>query len=122
MSFYLFRRYLFSSRSGSLIRVVSRACMLGMAISIAALLLIVSIMGGFGKAIKERMLKDQAHIIIELKKKPFPLKKRKKQSLLIDKNKGLSSLSFLTPDLKKEVKEVLIFEEEEILLKTKSGL
>ena len=95
--------------------------MAGMAVSIAALILIVSIMGGFGEAIKKRMLKKEAHLSLELKKKPFPLKKNSSSGLFIEKNKDLSFLNFLTPDLKNQVREAFVFEEEEIILKTSEG-
>ncbi|MCZ0933332.1 MAG: hypothetical protein OXJ52_09305, partial [Oligoflexia bacterium] len=74
MSFYFFRRYFLSSRSGSLIKLISWLCLSGIAVSITALILIVSIMGGFGSAIKSRLLSKQAHLIIEFNKTPFPLK------------------------------------------------
>ena len=77
MSFYLFRRYFLSSRSGSLIRVVSWICLGGMTVSVAALILIVSIMGGFGKAIKSRLLSKEAHLVIQFKDSPFVKKYEK---------------------------------------------
>ena len=71
MSFYLFRRYFFSSRSGSLIKLVSWVCLAGMTVSVAALILIVSIMGGFGKAIQSRLLDKETHLVIYFKDNPF---------------------------------------------------
>lgn len=71
MSFYLFRRYFFSSRSGALIKTISWICLAGMAVSVAALILVVSIMGGFGQAIKSRLLSKEAHLVIQFENSPF---------------------------------------------------
>ncbi len=127
MSFYLFRRYFLSSRSGSLIRVVSWICLGGMIVSVAALILIVSIMGGFGKAIKSRLLSNEAHLVIYFKDNPF-LKgdeknqtQTKKRSVFFDKEEHPSVFSSLTQKQKEGIKEALIFENQELILQSSSG-
>ena len=123
MSFYLFRRYFLSSRSGSLIRIVSWICLGGIAVSVAALILIVSIMGGFGKAIKSRLLSKEAHLVIHFKDNPF-LKKYKndsseinKKSVFLNRKEHPIIFSALTQKQKDGVKEVSIFENQELILK-----
>ena len=140
MSFYLFRRYFLSSRSGSLIRIVSWICLAGMSISVAALIIIISVMGGFGKAIKSRLLAKEAHLVIHFEKNPFltkknPLLKQKlitknptaqshKKSLFFDtndKDKLPLIFSSLTQKQKDGIKEVLIFETQDLILKSPNG-
>ena len=128
MSFFLFRHYFLSSRSGSLIRVVSWICLGGMTVSVAALILIVSIMGGFGKAIKTRLLSKEAHLIIHFKDSPF-LKKykessskiKKKKSLFFDQEEPLIIFSSLTQEQKKGIKSAFVFEKQDLILKSQKG-
>lgn len=127
MSFYLFRRYFLSSRSGSLIRVVSWICLGGMTVSVAALILIVSIMGGFGKAIKSRLLSKEAHLVIQFKDNPFLKKyekefsKIKKKSVFFDKEEHPILFSSLTKKQKEGIKETIVFETQDLILKTTEG-
>lgn len=124
MSFYLFRRYFLSMRSGSLIKFISWLCLAGIAVSISALLLITSIMGGFGKSIKSRLLDKQAHLIIDFEGNPF--KKTIKPSLkqndtfFDSSNKDLFFVS-LKPEQLKQIKNSVVFETQELILKTDQG-
>ena len=123
MSFYLFRRYFLSSRSNSLIRKVSWICLGGMTVSVAALILIVSIMGGFGEAIKSRLLSKEAHLVIHFKDNPFLKKYKesssniKKKSLFFNKEEHPIIFSSLTQKQKEGIKEVVIFENQDLILK-----
>lgn len=116
MSFYLFVRYFFSKRSGSLIKFVSRLCLIGIAVSVSALILIVSVMEGFGRAIKSRLLDKQAHLTLFLDKNPF-LEQAKpfagKELFIRDKNK---ELAFLKPEQKKAIQSSKLFETQELIL------
>lgn len=128
MSFYLFRRYFLSSRSGSLIKVVSWVCTAGMAVSLSALILIVSIMGGFGKAIKSRLLSKSAHLILQFEDNPF-LKKNlvhkkthnKKKSLLFDREENPIIFSTLNQEQQEGIKDAFIFESQELILQSSRG-
>ena len=115
MSFYLFVRYFFSQRAGSLIKFVSRLSLAGIAISVAALILIVSVMEGFGKAIKSRTLDNQAHLTLSFKENPFlkPNKTPTKELFINDTNK---ELHFLSPEQKKVLKSSQVFEKQELIL------
>ncbi|MGI9548827.1 MAG: ABC transporter permease [Bdellovibrionales bacterium] len=104
-SFYLFRRYFLSSRSTSLIKVVAWICLLGLAISVAALILITSIMGGFGQAINSRLISNEPHIVMDLKEDPF--KNKFSQKLMLKKQDG--------------IQDIIFFETQDLILKTPSG-
>lgn len=131
MSFYLFRRYFFSSRSGSLIRIVSWVCLAGMTVSVAALIIIVSVMGGFGKAIKSRLLSKEAHLLIHFENTPFiktklPDSKKQsppntKQSLFFDREEPPIIFSQLTKKQSEGIKNALVFETQNLILKSSEG-
>ena len=72
LSFLLFRRYFLSSKGSALIRVVSWICLAGIVISVSSLILIISVMGGFGQAIKKRLLAKEAHLLLHFEENPFP--------------------------------------------------
>ena len=125
MSFYLFRRYFLSARSGSLIKLVSWICMAGMTVSVAALILITSVMGGFGKAIKTRLLSKSAHLVLDFQENPFlntkETSKRKTNSLFASKEEPAFLFSSLTKEQKEGIKEVFLFEKQDLILKTPQG-
>ena len=124
MSFYFFRRYFFSSRSDSLIKLISWLCLAGITVSITALFLIVSIMGGFGEAIKSRLLSKQAHLTIEFDKNPFPLKNTKpikNKSLFFNKIESETFFLNLTKKQREGIKSALVFEIQELILKSEQG-
>ncbi len=106
LSFYLFRRYFLSSRSTSLIRVVAWICLFGLAVSVAALILITSIMGGFGKAITSRLISNEPHLIIDLKENPF-FNNKQELSFIKQKHKG--------------IQETIFFETQDLIVKTPLG-
>lgn len=135
MSFYLFRRYFFSSRSGSLIRLVSWVCLTGMVVSVTTLILIVSIMGGFSEAIKSRLLSKEAHLVIHFKDNPFLNKQASskldqtpkmnsatKKSLLFDKEEPPIVFSNLTKEQKEGIQSALVFETQDLILKNTTKL
>lgn len=69
MSFEFFKRYVFSPRAGSLIRTFALISMIGVAVGLFALVLISSVMNGFGKSLRERSLAIEPHIVVHLKSK-----------------------------------------------------
>ncbi len=104
-SFYLFRRYFLSSRSTSLVKVVAWICLFGLAVSVAALILITSIMGGFGKAITSRLISNEPHLIIDLKENPFLTQ---------------HELNFIKQK-QQEVQDIHFFETQDLIIKTPLG-
>ena len=105
--FHLFRHYFLSFKSASLIRIVGWFCLGGLAVSVAALVLVLSIMDGFGQSIKERLLSNEAHLIVRSKKKGPPV---------FQESKALYAL--LPEPLKKNIESSIAFETQDILLKT----
>ena len=122
MSFYLFRHYFFSSRTGSLVRVVFWICLAGLAVSLASLILILSIMGGLGEATKARLLSKTAHLILHFEENPF-LKKDlpsavQKKSLFLDKEDLSGLFPHLTQEQKKGIQSISIYESQNLILKS----
>lgn len=112
LSFRLFRHYFLSFKSDSLIRIVSWVCLLGLSVSVAALVLVLSIMDGFGQSIKSRLLRREAHLILRSKESG------KREVLLQNKESVYSSLPF---HLQGEIESLTFFETQDILLKTREG-
>ena len=112
LSFHLFRHYFLSFKSDSLIRIVAWVCLAGLSVSVAALVLVLSIMDGFGQSIKFRLLKKEAHLILHSKgadkKKDFSQNKE-------------SIYSLLPSHLKEGIENLTFFETQDILLKTHKG-
>lgn len=65
----LFRKFLFSRRSGSLIRTISRLCIFGIGVGVFALIIVNSIMNGFHGAIRERLLKVEPHLVVKFERR-----------------------------------------------------
>ncbi|MDP8259416.1 MAG: ABC transporter permease [Candidatus Gygaella obscura] len=65
---YLFKiswRYLFSKRKGAFINLITVISILGIAIGVAALIIVISVMNGFDKDLKDKIVGSNAHIIVE---------------------------------------------------------
>lgn len=60
----IFYRYCFSSRAGSIIRSMARISWVGTLIGVAALILISSIMNGFNRSIRTKLLAIEPHLVI----------------------------------------------------------
>jgi lipoprotein-releasing system permease protein len=63
LTWELFRHYLLSKRAGSVIRIVSRLCMVGVAVGVMALVIVLSVMNGFNGSIQRRLLAVEPHLI-----------------------------------------------------------
>lgn len=64
LSWTLFRHYLLSRRSGSLIRLIAWLCMAGVGIGVASLIIVLSVMNGFNLKIRQNMLNVEPHLVI----------------------------------------------------------
>ncbi len=64
LSWMLFRHYLLSRRSGSLIRLIAWLCMAGVGIGVASLIIVLSVMNGFNIKIRQNMLNVEPHLVI----------------------------------------------------------
>ncbi len=101
MSFKFFIRYLFSKQTGVLIRSISWLCLLGVATGVMAMIVVLSVMTGFGDNLKSRLLSIEPHILFYEDKKIDELMKKFEQE--------------------KEA-ESFYFEQQDLLLKTSEGI
>ncbi|PCI28395.1 hypothetical protein COB52_03695 [Candidatus Kaiserbacteria bacterium] len=67
MTWWLFKRFLFSKRSGALIRVISWLCVAGIGLGVFSLILVMSVMNGFNRSIQDRLLALEPHLVITYK-------------------------------------------------------
>ena len=102
MFFSFLVKYFFSKRAGALVRLVSLICVMGLAISLAGLTLVMSIMSGFGKSIERRLLKDRPHLVV------------------LSENKITEIKKILKP--KSEILSIRPFEKQDLIIKTEEGL
>ena len=79
-------------------------------------------MGGFGEAIKSRLLSKQAHLTIELNQSPFQKNVNPDQKkLFLDQTNPSSFFLNLAPEQQKGIKKIIIFETQELILKSEEG-
>ena len=118
MLFSFFFKYLFSSRSGALIRTISFICVLGIGASSASLVVVMSVMTGFGASIRERLLQGEPHLVV------YPA--QKKSSALLSDNELLDEkirkIFSKNEELNQNVEFVRSFETQDLIIKTKEGL
>ncbi len=108
LSFELFKNFLFSRRSGAIVRIVAALCVLGVTLGVAALIIVVSVMNGFQGSLRDRLLSIEPHLIVSVK--GFT-----RQDDYIDHpiHKYLKSL----PDTK-----VFLTESQDVILRTVDGI
>ena len=111
--FTVFRRFLFSKRSNAVIRRVSFICLLGLVVSIGALVVVFNVMGGLGQSIKDSFLKAEPHIIISFNN-PFSTSFVEEQEFKI-KNLLQSN------NLSERVLKFYFFETVDLVLRTDKG-
>ncbi len=64
LSLSFFINYLFSKRSGALIRIISWICLVGVTVGMASLIVVMSVMNGFNKSIRHKLLLAKPHLVI----------------------------------------------------------
>ena len=64
LSFEFFHRFLLSKRAGSLVKTISRISILGIWLGVAALIVVVSVMNGFNRSIRSRLLEVEPHLVV----------------------------------------------------------
>ena len=100
-----FFKYLLSSRAGSVIRLVCIICICSLAVSLAGLLIVISVMSGFGLSIRDRLLQKEPHLVVWA-----PSQKINHLKNLLQNNQ-----------LEQDVEVMRIFETQDVILKTSSG-
>jgi lipoprotein-releasing system permease protein len=66
MVFEFFRKYLFSQRAGAVIRKISWLTVIGLGLSVTALIVVLSVMTALNQNIEERTLAVEPHMTIEI--------------------------------------------------------
>lgn len=60
------RAYIFTRRSGALVRIIGWISLVGVALSVVALVVVISVMQGFGAGIRDRLLSVEPHIVVDM--------------------------------------------------------
>ncbi|NQZ01283.1 MAG: ABC transporter permease [Bdellovibrionales bacterium] len=60
----LFKKYLFSQRSGALIKVISWISIISVTLGISSLIVVTSVMNGFNHTIRKRMFGIEPHLVV----------------------------------------------------------
>ncbi len=109
LSWQIYRNFLFSSRSGALIRTIGRLCVIGIGVGVFSLIVVNSVMNGFHQSIKDRLLKIEPHIVVYFDKDTTETNKRE-----------LMQLIHREPDSKKNLR-VYEYEEQDVMIRTADG-
>lgn len=64
LEFFVAGRYLRARRSSHFAGFISRAAMVGIAVGVAALIIVISVMNGFGNDLRERLVSLSAHVTV----------------------------------------------------------
>ena len=64
LTFDFFRFYIFSSRSGSIVRRIARIAVTALCVSVASLVIVMSVMNALNKNVEERTLAIDPHLVI----------------------------------------------------------
>ncbi len=104
----IFRHYLLSRRAGALVRTVAWLCISGVALGVAALVVVTSVMNGFNEQIRKRLLAIEPHLVVKI-----PGAKNTDEILAHPLYQELRS----RPGVRAE-----IFENQEVIVRTVDGL
>ena len=66
LSFDFFKHYFIQKNSHSIIRLLSRLSFVGMTVGVAALIIVMSVMAGLNRNIRQRLLRFEPHLVITL--------------------------------------------------------
>lgn len=108
LSWLIFRNYLLSKRSGALVRIVAWHCILGIAMGVAALIIVLSVMNGFNLKIRSSMLSVEPHLVLAQREEAKDDQATRLQKLV----ESLSSDG---------VKEVHAFETQDLIVRSADG-
>ena len=67
LGFEFFHRFLISKRAGSLVKTISRISILGIGLGVASLVLVMSVMNGFNRSIRSRLLAVEPHLSLHFR-------------------------------------------------------
>ena len=86
--FWIAWRYLWGRKSERFVSLISIISILGVAIGVAALIVVLAVMSGFDKDLKEKIIGNYSHIVIE---KDSPIEDWPKLKAQVDKIKHISA-------------------------------
>ena len=107
LSFEFFFRFLLSRRAGSLVKTIARISVLGIWLGVAALIIVISVMNGFNKSIRSRLLEVEPHLVVSFDN----ISSAKK----IKKHKTFQKLKEI------EGAEVSIYSNQDVIVRTSDG-
>lgn len=64
LSYEFFNRFLISKRAGSLVKTISRISLIGIWLGVCSLVLVMSVMNGFNRSIRDRLLEVEPHLVV----------------------------------------------------------
>lgn len=100
-----FFKYILSPRTTSLIRPVSIVCIFGLVVSVASLIVVISVMTGFGYSLTDRLLSQEPHLVV--------------YSSSEDLSESIQKI-FIQSNLK-DVQSIRSFETQDVILKDSEG-
>jgi lipoprotein-releasing system permease protein len=109
LSWLIFKNYLLSRRSGALVRIIAWHCIIGIAMGVAALIIVLAVMNGFNVTIRSRMLSVEPHLVLKQKERPTADQAEKLKTVI----ESLESDS---------VSEIDRFESQDLILRSVEGL
>lgn len=65
LSFEFFHRFLISKRAGSLVKTIARISIIGIWLGVTSLIVVVSVMNGFNRSIRTRLIEVEPHLVID---------------------------------------------------------
>ena len=68
LSFDFFKHYFIQKNSHSIIRLLSRLSFVGMTVGVASLIIVMSVMAGLNRNIRQRLLRFEPHLVVTLSK------------------------------------------------------
>lgn len=105
-----FKNYLFSKRSGALVKTIAWISILSVCVGVTALILVTTIMSGFNETIRSRLFGIEPHVIISAK-----VPGQEGEYLLEEFAKSIKNNS-------KELESVVLVEQQDAILRTFEGL
>lgn len=106
LSFDFFKHYFIQKNSHSIIRLLSRLSFVGMTVGVAALIIVMSVMSGLNRNIRQRLLRFEPHLVMTLSK-----------DNTFEQIKGVLE----TPGVREKVQDVHVSEQMDVLVRTLDG-
>lgn len=106
MTTWLFRRFLFSERTGALVRFIAWLSIAGIGVGVFSIVLVMSVMNGFNQSLLKRTFAVEPHLVIELESERDHQKWLEARSQWLGQNPDVQSYEY---------------EEQDVIIKTVDG-